>query len=326
METNRAATDGYKRAAFYESLPKKRMAAGALITDADGRVLLVKPRYKDTWHLPGGVVELDESPLQWCLREVKEEIGLDLCSRGMLTVDYSARREDGATELLEFIFDCGTLSPGDVSAIRLAADELERYEFVSADDLFSHVTERMLGRILRSIEALRTSVPRYLENQVAVGCEGPHHTSRVRVQAIVCRDERFLLGYSQRGPKHFFLGGAVERGESPEVAVLRELREEANVEGKVAFRFTDEPFPQHITFLVDIGTAEPTLGIDPEEAALPPAERGLQQLLWINSSQVEQLTPIDRQYLRALVKECRLRRYTPPWLANVEGVLRREDG
>lgn len=325
METNKAATDRDNRAAFYESLPKKRMAAGALIKDAEGRILLVKPRYKDTWHLPGGVVELDESPLQGCLREVKEEIGLDLCSPGMLTVDYSARREDGATEMLEFIFDCGTLCLADVGAIRLAAEELERYEFVSPDDLFPHVGDRMLGRILRSIEALRTGAPRYLENQAAVGCEGPHHTSRVRVQAIVCRDGRFLFGYSHRGPKHFFLGGAIERGESPEVAVLRELREEANVEGTVLFRFMDEPFPQHITYLVDIGIGQPTLGLDPEEAGLSPAERGLQALLWISPSQPEQLTPIDRQYLRALIRECRLRRYEPPWVANVEGVLEHDD-
>lgn len=36
------------------SLPRKRMAAGALFVDGLGRVLLVDPVYRGTWDLPGG--------------------------------------------------------------------------------------------------------------------------------------------------------------------------------------------------------------------------------------------------------------------------------
>lgn len=39
-----------------------RVAAGVLIRDAAGRILLVKPTYKDGWEIPGGYVEPDESP------------------------------------------------------------------------------------------------------------------------------------------------------------------------------------------------------------------------------------------------------------------------
>jgi ADP-ribose pyrophosphatase YjhB (NUDIX family) len=38
------------------------MAAGALLFDEDGRILLVEPTYKPYWEIPGGVVEADESP------------------------------------------------------------------------------------------------------------------------------------------------------------------------------------------------------------------------------------------------------------------------
>ncbi len=31
-----------------------RVTAGALIRDAEGRILLVKPTYKDGWNIPGG--------------------------------------------------------------------------------------------------------------------------------------------------------------------------------------------------------------------------------------------------------------------------------
>jgi hypothetical protein len=37
-----------------KALARKRMAAGALFRDEDGRVLLVNPTYKPTWDLPGG--------------------------------------------------------------------------------------------------------------------------------------------------------------------------------------------------------------------------------------------------------------------------------
>ena len=54
-----------------------RVAAGALFLDAEGRVLLVHPTYKDTWDIPGGYVERGESPAAACRREVLEELGID---------------------------------------------------------------------------------------------------------------------------------------------------------------------------------------------------------------------------------------------------------
>ena len=48
--------------AFVASLPRRRLAAGALITDPNGSVLVAKPNYKDGWTLPGGTVEAGEAP------------------------------------------------------------------------------------------------------------------------------------------------------------------------------------------------------------------------------------------------------------------------
>ena len=76
--------------AYQDSLPKKRMGAGALIFDENGRFLLVNPTYKEPWEVPGGVVEANESPAQACVREVREELGLDITLERLLLVDYSA--------------------------------------------------------------------------------------------------------------------------------------------------------------------------------------------------------------------------------------------
>lgn len=64
----------------------KRMAVAAVLLDAQGRLLCVKPTYRPEWLVPGGV-EPDESPLAACRREVAEEIGLELASGETLHVE-----------------------------------------------------------------------------------------------------------------------------------------------------------------------------------------------------------------------------------------------
>src|SRR6202042_1722416 len=65
-----------EEAAWYAQLPTMFGAAGALFTDDAGRVLLVKPNYRDHWSLPGGILEEGEPPHEACRREVLEELGL----------------------------------------------------------------------------------------------------------------------------------------------------------------------------------------------------------------------------------------------------------
>ncbi len=79
------------------TFPSKRIAAAALIRDADDRFLLVEPVYKPTWLLPGGVVEQDEDPAAACAREVREELGLDLTPGRLLVVDWCRDTASGAT-------------------------------------------------------------------------------------------------------------------------------------------------------------------------------------------------------------------------------------
>lgn len=77
---------------YAASLPRKRMAAGALFRDEAGGVLLVDPVYKAVWDLPGGVVEAEESPHAACRREVREELGLDRAPGRILAVDWVPSR------------------------------------------------------------------------------------------------------------------------------------------------------------------------------------------------------------------------------------------
>src|SRR6202021_1747934 len=79
---------------YVASLARKWMAAGALCRDQTGQVLLVDPVYRDTWDVPGGVVEAEESPHAACRREVAEEIGLNRPLGRVLAVDWAPSQPD----------------------------------------------------------------------------------------------------------------------------------------------------------------------------------------------------------------------------------------
>ena len=63
------------------ALPRKRLIAHVLIRDDEGRVLLCETQFKPDWELPGGIVEPGESPRLGAIREVREELGVDLAAR-----------------------------------------------------------------------------------------------------------------------------------------------------------------------------------------------------------------------------------------------------
>lgn len=54
------------------------VAASAVVTDDQGRVLLQRRRDNDLWALPGGGMEMTDSLPGTAVREVKEETGLDV--------------------------------------------------------------------------------------------------------------------------------------------------------------------------------------------------------------------------------------------------------
>ena len=56
----------------------------AVVTDAQGHVLLIEHTYVPGWYLPGGGVERRETPEQALLRELVEEVGVEALERPRL--------------------------------------------------------------------------------------------------------------------------------------------------------------------------------------------------------------------------------------------------
>lgn len=63
----------------------------AIVTDSDGRILLVHRVDNGLWALPGGGMDLGESIEDCAIREVKEETGLDVELTGLVGVYTNPR-------------------------------------------------------------------------------------------------------------------------------------------------------------------------------------------------------------------------------------------
>lgn len=128
--------------------------------------MLVKPTYKPGWEIPGGVVELNESPKQCCHREVNEEVGFDRPIGDLLVVDYNQETNE-KTESLMFIFQGGTLSFEDIQSIHLQPDELSEFRFFTEETLPLEMTNALRMRVLAAMKQATTKQAIYLENQQA---------------------------------------------------------------------------------------------------------------------------------------------------------------
>ncbi len=152
---------------YYKSLPKKRMGAMVIIFNQRGELLIVKPSYKERWLFPGGTVEENESPKNTCIREVKEELGIELTHLQFLCVDYVPANAE-KDESLQFVFSGGEIA--DENKICPDGKEITDYRFVAFNEAI-----RLLGagrslakRLPACLTALKKQHPMYLENGVAV--------------------------------------------------------------------------------------------------------------------------------------------------------------
>jgi nucleoside triphosphatase len=76
-ESKTSSSDSQVLASDRKQLPI--VTVGALVTAEDNRVLIVKTtKWRGTWGVPGGKVDWGESLEMGLMRELREEVGLDL--------------------------------------------------------------------------------------------------------------------------------------------------------------------------------------------------------------------------------------------------------
>lgn len=123
-------------------LPTKRVIGHVVFTDDAGRVLLMETSYKDDWELPGGVVEPGETPREGAIREVVEELGVEVGLGYPALVDWMPPSL-GWSDALEFIWRAD-LPHHDFT---LPEVEIVDFHWVDPADVPAHTSELIASRI-----------------------------------------------------------------------------------------------------------------------------------------------------------------------------------
>jgi 8-oxo-dGTP diphosphatase len=141
-------------------LPTIPASAGALIRGRKGRLLILKPTYKGGWTIPGGVVEIGESPWDACRRETREECGLDVTAGRLKCVDFLRPRPDRPGGM-RFLFDCGVFDDAVLDTVVIQPFEIAESRVLPVDAALPLLS----GPVRRRVRAAwKTKGVRYLED------------------------------------------------------------------------------------------------------------------------------------------------------------------
>jgi 8-oxo-dGTP diphosphatase len=143
--------------------PRKRVSADVLVRDRRGRLLIVDPKYKPDWDMPGGMAEENEPPHEAVRRELKEELNLSVRPGRLLVVDWVSPHGPW-DDLLAFIFDGGQINDDEISALRPVDEELASLDFVTPDEAAQRLRPYVWRRASAALAALAAGNAVYLRD------------------------------------------------------------------------------------------------------------------------------------------------------------------
>ena len=130
-------------------------AATGIVLDDAGRIVLIRRNRRpgeNLWALPGGFIEIRESPADAAAREIEEECGITAREPSLVDIIYQESRFYGASILIiGYSFESfeGTLRPGD------DAGEVRLFDLGKLPRMAFESHARLIRRFLEKREELR---------------------------------------------------------------------------------------------------------------------------------------------------------------------------
>jgi len=141
-------------------LPTKRVIAQGLIRNNANETLLCELTYKQEWDLPGGVVDPHESPAHAVIRELREELQVEVLPRSLVAVNWLPSWR-GWDDAMLCVFDLG-VDDQVIARARLEPREVQALHWCSLDDVERRAAP-YVSRLLRRL-AHETEGAAYLED------------------------------------------------------------------------------------------------------------------------------------------------------------------
>ncbi|MVU77415.1 NUDIX domain-containing protein [Nocardia sp. ET3-3] len=114
------------------------VAVSALVRDGQGQILMIRRTDNDKYSIPGGGMEIGETPTQAVIREVEEETGIRVTVTGLVGVfsnpDHVIAYDDG--EVRQEFSICFTADP--TGGEPRTSSESKVVEWIAPDDLAAH--------------------------------------------------------------------------------------------------------------------------------------------------------------------------------------------
>lgn len=151
------------RALLNSFLPRKRAISQLLIRDHAGRVLMCGLTYKRDHDLPGGVVEVDESPQLAVSREVEEELGLQITAGPLLLTDWLPPWS-GWEDAVCLVFDGGVHDAAIADRIVRQAREIESAGFETLETVRETAADFTARRVESALRRVHGEGPTYTES------------------------------------------------------------------------------------------------------------------------------------------------------------------
>lgn len=107
---------------------------------------------------------------------------------------------------------------------------------------------------------------------------------RISSRAVVIRDNKLLAIYRFKGGKEYYVfpGGGIEEGETPEQAVIRELKEETSLEVEIIRQFElQRPEHEEYYFICEYISGIPKLSPESVEA-MRQSKDNIYRLTWLD--------------------------------------------
>lgn len=146
---------------------RKRLISHLLLTDAAGRVCILETTFKPDFELPGGILEVGESPRVGLIREVEEELDHTVSVGRLLVVDWLAPYL-GWEDAVELIFDGCEMPDRSIPKLRADGREIRAIHWLEPEAAIATMAPFAQGRLRAALAARTEGRTLYLEAGVRI--------------------------------------------------------------------------------------------------------------------------------------------------------------